>query len=250
MDQNVIDKLKNAVTSKLSGQSDLRRNVIKNIEKGEQKESEEEKTHYLSFLKDKKDIIEIYKIIKSSKFSVREKRKKIKEFLNEPEQLNDFFNSILGTNTKHKEETKETTGAASAGGYSAPLFSSGPNSGSTSATTNNVKTIREQTEKVETKEATSSSSSGQYNQPAVWAKSLSKKNWKGASTKWMPGAKRVQVKDKCKKFPYCNQGDIRALKIFENDSVQNAIDSVSSNYKLDKDFISEIIFNEIKKRQK
>ena len=34
MDQNVIDKLKNAVTSKLSGQSDLRRNVIKNIEKG------------------------------------------------------------------------------------------------------------------------------------------------------------------------------------------------------------------------
>ena len=56
MDQNVIDKLKNAVTSKLSGQSDLRRNVIKNIEKGEQKESEEEQKHYLSFLKDKKDI--------------------------------------------------------------------------------------------------------------------------------------------------------------------------------------------------
>ena len=131
MDQNVIDKLKNAVTSKLSGQSDLRRNVIKNIEKGEQKESEEEQKHYLSFLKDKKDIIEIYKIIKSSKFSVREKRKKIKEFLNEPEQLNDFFNSILGTNTKHKEETKETTGAASAGGYSAPLFSSAPNLDST-----------------------------------------------------------------------------------------------------------------------
>ena len=250
MDQNVIDKLKNAVTSKLSGQSDLRRNVIKNIEKGEQKESEEEQKDYLSFLKNKKDIIEIYKIIKNSKISVREKRKKIKEFLNEPEQLNDFFNSILGTNTKHKEETKETTGAASAGGYSAPLFSSEPNLDSTSATTNNVKTVREQTEKVETKEATSSSSSGQYNQPAVWAKSLSKKNWKGASTKWMPGAKRVQVKEKCKKFPYCNQGDIRALKIFENDSVQNAIDSVSSNYKLDKDFISEIIFNEIKKRQK
>ena len=66
MDQNVIDKLKNAVTSKLSGQSDLRRNVIKNIEKGEQKESEEEQKHYLSFLKDKKDIIEIYKIIKIS----------------------------------------------------------------------------------------------------------------------------------------------------------------------------------------
>ena len=57
MDQNVIDKLKNAVTSKLSGQSDLRRNVIKNIEKGEQKESEEEQKHYLSFLKDKKILL-------------------------------------------------------------------------------------------------------------------------------------------------------------------------------------------------
>jgi hypothetical protein len=241
MDQNVIDKLKNAVTSKLSGQSDLRRNVIKNIEKGEQKESEEEKTHYLSFLKDKKDIIEIYKIIKSSKFSVREKRKKIKEFLNEPEQLNDFFNSILDTNTKHKEETKETTGAASAGGYSAPLFSSGPNSGSTSATTNNVKTIREQTEKVETKEATSSSSSGQYNQPAVWAKSLSKKNWKGASTKWMPGAKRVQVKDKCKKFPYCNQGDIKALNIFENETFKKVIKNISKKHGISENVIKSVL---------
>ena len=63
----------------------------------------------------------------------------------------------------------------------------------------------------------------------------------------MPGAKRVQVKKKCKKFPYCNQGDIRALKIFENESVQNAIDSVSSMYKLDKNFVSNIIFNEIRK---
>ena len=35
MDQNVIDKLKNAVTSKLSGQSDLRRNVIKRRLKAE-----------------------------------------------------------------------------------------------------------------------------------------------------------------------------------------------------------------------
>ena len=66
----------------------------------------------------------------------------------------------------------------------------------------------------------------------------------------MPGSKRVQVKKKCKTFPYCNQGDIKALKIFENESVQNAIESVSSNYKLDKNYISKIIFNEIRKRQK
>jgi hypothetical protein len=103
--------------------------------------------------------------------------------------------------------------------------------------------------KIETKEATTSASSGQYSQPAIWAKSMSKKHWKGASTKYMPGAKRVQVKKKCKTFPYCNQGDIKALKIFESESVQNAIESVSVSHGYDKNYISEIVFREIKKRQ-
>ena len=53
----------------------------------------------------------------------------------------------------------------------------------------------------------------------------------------MPGAKRVKVRSKCKKFPYCNQGDIKALKIFESETVQNAIDSVSSGYGYNKDYI-------------
>jgi hypothetical protein len=126
-----------------------------------------------------------------------------------------------------------------------------------------VKTVREQLEsdgeaglsdgeavKGETTEATGASSSGQYSQPAIWAKSMKKKDWKGASTKYMPGSKRVQVKKKCTKFPYCNQGDINALKIFENESVQNAIDSVSGRFGIDKEFISEIVFQEIRKRQK
>lgn len=249
MNSNVTGKIKDAVYSKLAGEPELRRNVIKHIDKAEQTENKEKKeeTNYLSFLKDPKDLVEIYKIIKSNKISVREKRKKIKEFLKPEKEINDFFNSIISTKSKTKEESKEATGAASAGGYVAPLFSE-PSSGITKGDV--VKTVREQLEKVETKEATSSSSSGQYNQPAIWAKSLSKKNWKGASTKYMPGSKRVQVKKKCKTFPYCNQGDIKALKIFENESVQNAIDSVSSNYNLDKGFISEIIFNEIRKRQK
>lgn len=255
MENNVIPKLKDAVTSKLAGQPELRRNVIKQLEKGEQTEEKNEKKHYLSFLKDKKDILEIYKIIKSTKLSVKEKRKKIKEFLNDGEEINDFFNTILNTNTgkQTKEETKEVTGAASAGGYEA-LFGA-PSSDSDVDLNSNidpskVKTVREQLEKVEAKEATSASSSGAYDQPAIWAKSTKKKDWKGASTKWMPGSKRVQVKKKCKKFPYCNQGDIKALKIFENESVQNAIESVSSSYGIDKDFISEIIFKEIRKRQK
>lgn len=249
METNVTGKLKDAITSKFTGlPPDERRNAIQQIEKSEQMEETSKKKHYTEFLKDKKDIVDVYKIIKSPKHSVKEKRTKIKEFLKDPEELNNFFNKILNTNTKKKEENTEATGAASAGGYSMPLFSSESESSVTKK--NIIKTVREQVEKVEATEATSSASSGQYSQPAIWAKSMSKKNWKGASTKYMPGAKRVQVKKKCKKFPYCNQGDIRALKIFENESVQNAIDSVSSSYKIDRNFISEIIFNEIRKRQK
>lgn len=255
MESNVTGKLKDAITSKLAGEPQLRGDIINQINKSEQKESESEKKHYISFLKNPKDILEIYKIIKSSKHSVKEKRKKIKEFLKDGEEINDFFNKILDTKTqKTKEENKEATGAGSAGGYTAPLFSSTKGdivkNVQNTQNTQNVKTVRENFEKVEATEATSSSSTGQYNQPAIWAKSMSKKNWKGATTKYMPGSKRVQVKKKCKTFPYCNQGDIKALKIFENESVQSAIDSVSSIYKLDKGYISEIIFKEIRKRQK
>ena len=38
-----------------------------------------------------------------------------------------------------------------------------------------------QVKKSETKEATSVSSSGQYNQPSIWAKSMSKKDFRGYS---------------------------------------------------------------------
>jgi hypothetical protein len=251
MDSNVTGKLKDAITSKLAGEPELRRNVIKSIEKAEQTENEEKKgKHFLKSLKDPKSIVDIYKIIKSPKISVKEKRKKIKEFLKDGEEINDFFQKILNTKTVKKDETTEATASGAAGGYET-LFGAPSSNSDVDLNSNNnvlkVKTVREQMEKVEAKEATSSGSSGQYNQPAIWAKSLSKKNWKGASTKYMPGAKRVQVKKKCKKFPYCNQGDITALKIFENESVQNAIDSVSSMYNLDKNYISNIIFNEIRK---
>lgn len=248
MEKNVISRVKDAVTSKLAGYPEQRRKIVDALDKVEQKEGgAKTEKHFLDFLNEKEDLIKIYKTIKSDKLSVKEKRKQIKDFLKEPERINDFLNAVLGSKSKNKQENKEATGSGSAGGYEAPLFSE-PEQSVTKAQV--VKTVREEFEKVETKEATSSSSSGQYNQPAIWAKSMSKKNWKGASTKYMPGAKRVQVKKKCKTFPYCNQGDIKALKIFENESVQNAIESVSINYQLDKKYISEIIFNEIKKRQK
>lgn len=222
--------------------------IMRNIQSEEEEESIDERNHYLDYLKDKTDVIEIYNTIKSKKHSRNQKRKKLEEFLKNPEELDDFLNSILKRGKTKKEENKEAMGASSAGAYSMPLFSS--EKGDITDPKKKVPTVRESTEKVETKEATASSSSGQYSQPAIWAKSMNKKDWKGATIKYMPGAKRVQVKKKCKKFPYCNQGDINALKIFESESVQNAIDSVSSNYGYNKDYISEIVFREIRKRQK
>ena len=253
--EDVITKLKDAVTSSLASEPQARRDVIKAIDKAN---VNEESKHYLEFLKDKKEIGEIYKLIKNKKLSNTQIRSKIKEFLKEPEELKNFLNSILNTKTTKKEENTEATGAGAAGAYSMPLFST-----TKGDVVKNVKTVREQIEsnvevgstdgevvKAETKEATGASSSGQYSQPAIWAKSMKKKDWKGASTKYMPGSKRVQVKKKCTKFPYCNQGDINALKIFENESVQNAIDSVSGRFGIDKEYISEIVFQEIRKRQK
>ncbi len=139
--------------------------------------------------------------------------------------VNNEFTSSLSENDGELEgEKTESTGASSAGGYSQPLF------GET-----------EETTKVETKEATGASSSGSYETTSAWAKSTSKKDWKGKSKTQIPGGKFVQVKEKCKKFPYCNQGDINALKIFENDLLKKVITNVSKKLNINESVIKNII---------
>lgn len=129
---------------------------------------------------------------------------------------------------RKKKENKEATGAGSAGGYSAPLFG--------------------EIKKTETKEATGAGSSGSYETTAAWSKSMNKKDWRGASKTQIPGGKFVQVKEKCKKFPYCNQGDIKALKIFENETLQKVIKNLSVKHNLSEDIIKSVILNEIKNK--
>ena len=60
----------------------------------------------------------------------------------------------------------------------------------------------------------------------------------------LPGGKFVQVKKKCKRFPYCNQGDINALNLSENEDMQIAIQNISRKYGLTEDKIIEIILKE------
>ena len=229
--EDVIKTMKERITSNLAGEPEARRDTLKafqNLEENGHDSNFELTINFLDYLKNKEDIGEIYSVIKNKKLSNNEIRKRLKTYLKDPENLRDFLNSILDTNKGKKSEEKESTGSGSSGGYSQPLFST-----TKGDIVTGVKTVREQLEmgetteegnddmvKKETKEATSSSSSGQYSQPSMWAKSMSKKNFRGYSKTQLPGGKFVQIKKKCKKFPYCNQGDIKALKIFENESVR------------------------------
>lgn len=131
-----------------------------------------------------------------------------------------------------KEENNEATGSGSSGAYSAPLFSG------------------EEPKKVEATEATGSGSVGAYSQPAIWAKSTNKKDWAGKSHTQIPGGAFVSVKKKCKKFPYCNQGDIKALDIYKNESVREAITNVSTRLNLSETTIKAILEFEFEKINK
>ena len=154
-----------------------------------------------------------------------------------------------------KEETKEQ-GAVSAGSYSGPLFSTtkgemeedcwkgykevGGKKKNGKMVPNCVK--EDDVKKVEATEGTATgASSGSYETTSAWAKSTNKKDWGGKQKTQIPGGKFVQVKKKCQKFPYCNQGDIKALKIFENEKVKNAIQNISKRHNISENVIKTII---------
>jgi hypothetical protein len=101
--------------------------------------------------------------------------------------------------------------------------------------------------KVEANEATGASSSGSYETPAFGAKSMSPKDWRGASKTQIPGGQFVKVKEKCKTFPYCNQGDIDALDLSENKFTKKIIEKLSEEYFIDVKTLSNIILKEINK---
>jgi len=101
----------------------------------------------------------------------------------------------------------------------------------------------EEPKKVEATEATSSSSSGQYSGPMFLAKDS--KNWRGGKKPIYKGGKFVRVKKKCKNFPYCNQGDIKALKIWEDDDLTEAIKNVAKTKNIHENIVRAILLHEI-----
>jgi hypothetical protein len=104
--------------------------------------------------------------------------------------------------------------------------------------------------KVEAKEATGSGSSGSYESPSFLAKSMSPKKWRGASKTQIPGGKFVTVKKKCKKFPYCNQGDIKALSFSESKISKKILSNLSERYGISESMIKDILLSEFRKNKK
>jgi len=103
--------------------------------------------------------------------------------------------------------------------------------------------------KIETTEATGASSAGQYSSPSFLAKSMSPKKWRGKSKTQIPGGKFVEVKKKCKKFPYCNQGDINALSFSEEKIAERVIDKYSKQYNISENIIRNILISELKNQK-
>ena len=153
-----------------------------------------------------------------------------------------------------KMETKESMGADSAGAFVGPAFG-GVIKKKDLYKPNNFKKYNVNEEEV--KEATDASSSGPYDAPfgnggknplkingeksiknsrAVKDKNFPK--WGG------PGGIFIKIKEKCKKYPYCNQGDINAIELLE---IKDDVIEISEKYGIPYKEMEKIVLNEINK---
>lgn len=161
----------------------------------------------------------------------------------------DNYNLIVKSK---KQETDEQTMASSSGSYEAGM--------SSTLTKRPISTIPNfKTQKGEFKEATDASSSGAYDVPLFGSTPKGRRNplkidgpesIKGSRAvkdpnfpKWGgPGSTFVKIKDKCKKFPYCNQGDINAIE-----PLRESIDEISTKYGIPRIEVEKLILKELKK---
>jgi hypothetical protein len=150
---------------------------------------------------------------------------------------------VVDMTKKKKEEVKET-GADSSGSFSGPLF------GKSKVVKRPISSIPNLnlSEEEEIKEVTAGDA-GQFDVPAFGKTTKGgRKNplkidgpksiYKGRAVtdknfpKWGgPDSVFVKVKEKCKKFPYCNQGNTGAIEyVSENKEIKDAINEISKKY--------------------
>lgn len=121
-------------------------------------------------------------------------------------------------NVNEEEEFQEATDASSSGSYDVPLFGKTPKGRKNPLKIDGEKSIKQSR--------------------AVKDKNFPK--WGG------PDAVFIKVKDKCKKFPYCNQGDINAIEMLEMEELTQAITEIAEEMKVPFKEIEKIVLNEIK----
>jgi hypothetical protein len=164
-----------------------------------------------------------------------------------------FIGELKIGNTKKSEdkkiESKESMGADSAGAFVGPAFGSVIKKKDLYKP-NNFK-------KYNVSEATDSSSSGPYDAP-FGDGSKNPLNIKGEKSiknsravkdknfpKWGgPGGIFIKIKEKCKKYPYCNQGDINAIELLE---IKDEVKEISEKYGIPYKEMEKIVLNEINK---
>ena len=167
---------------------------------------------------------------------------------------------VVDMTKKKKEEVKET-GADSSGSFSGPLF------GKSKVVKRPISSIPNLnlSEEEEIKEVTAGDA-GQFDVPAFGKTTKGgrrnplkidgpKSIYKGRAVtdknfpKWGgPDSVFVKVKEKCKKFPYCNQGNTCAIEfIHEDDELQESIKEISKKYGIPHKDVENIVLNEINK---
>ena len=204
-------------------------------------------------------IIDIVKKVKDIDNRKKIANDMVKQFKEEKIKFDyNIFMDLCGLSPK-KDTTEQTT-SGSSGAFEGPAFGSMVKRKITSIPNAN---LHEHEEEVD--EATLASSSGQYDVPAFGKTSRGGRKdplkidgpdsiYKGRAVKdkkfpkWGgPGGVFVKVKEKCKKFPYCNQGNTGALEFIKEDKeIQDAINEVSKNTGIPKNEIQKIVLNEIK----
>jgi len=226
------DSLKDMFISELGRQANdlgLRGSDVSNMKK-EFTEEKTEKNSPKDYLINPDDMKKIYLLAKNKKLSANKIKSGIKEFLKNPEELKEFLQSILNSRGKKEENKEAMSTGGGVGAFEGPL-------------------------KGEFKEATSSGAGvGVYDAPGFQDVKMKGNTPKGKGSSWrktqLPGGKFVQVKEKCKRFPYCNQGDIKALKIWNESTVEKVIEHMSKKYGLTENQIREIISKEFNSNPK
>ena len=149
----------------------------------------------------------------------------------------DYESGGLGSEIKD-----ESTGASSSGSYVGPLFGGEPKNKSNVVIKRNEieRIVKETLDSINADESTTSSSSGAYVGPAIWAKN--KENWRGKIKTWK-GGKFVNIKEKCKKFPYCNESPSAInLTNVPLDRLDNVFEEISKKTKKPYSHIKRLFF--------